>query len=50
MTPGQGVEIPTCLRAKNKQTKIKRKQKEYCNKFNKDFLEKEILVLSLDYT
>ena len=31
--PGQGIKIPHALRPKNQNIK----QKQYCNKFNKDF-------------
>ena len=31
--PGQGVKIPHALRRKNQNVK----QKQYCNKFNKDY-------------
>ena len=34
--PGQGAEIPHALLAKKKKNKTIR-QKQYCNKFNKDF-------------
>ena len=34
-TPGQGDKIPGDLQLKNKN----RKQKQYCNKFNKKFLK-----------
>jgi len=50
LTSGQGAKIPCALGPTNKQTNIKRKQKQYCNKFNKDFFLKEILLLSSVYT
>ena len=34
MIPGQGAKIPHASRPKNQNIK---KQKQYCNKFNKDF-------------
>ena len=34
LIPNGGAKIPTCLVAKKNQNT---KQKEYCNKFNKDF-------------
>ena len=33
LIPGQGAKIPHALRPKNQNVK----QKQYCNKFNKDF-------------
>ena len=33
LIPGQGAKIPHALQPKNQN----RKQKQYCNKFNKDF-------------
>ena len=45
--PGQGAKIPTCLKAK------KPKQKQYCNKFNKDFKngphQEKSLKITLNY-
>jgi len=35
--PGQGAEIPHASQPKNIKKKRKEKQKQYCNKFNKDF-------------
>ena len=50
LTSGQGAKIPCALGPKtNKQTNIKRKQKQYCNKFNEDFFKKgnTSVILSL---
>ena len=35
--PGQEARIPRALRPEKPQTNIKQQQKQYCNKFNKDF-------------
>ena len=37
MDPWSGTEDPTCFVAKKKKKKNHIKQKQYCDKFNKDF-------------
>ena len=43
--PGQGAKIPNALQLeKNKKQKQKIKQKQCCNKFNKDFFKKMVHI------